>query len=95
MQSIDELDKKEGIKNKATETWVKIVRMHKIKKIILFFNNCISKELQENNNDIEVIVDGNGTLWLNEMHIKEKLGHKTYQPSQTNMIEYIKNIDMN
>ena len=28
------------------------------------------------NNDIEVIVDGIGTLWLNEKHIEEKLGHK-------------------
>ena len=35
----------------------------------------ISKEACENN-DIEVIVDGIGTLWLNEKHIEEKLGHK-------------------
>ena len=28
------------------------------------------------NNNIEVIVDGIGTLWLNEKHIEEKLGHK-------------------
>ena len=35
----------------------------------------ISKETCENN-DIEVIVDGIGTLWLNEKHIEEKLGHK-------------------
>ena len=28
------------------------------------------------NNDIEVIVDGIGMLWLNEKHIEEKLGHK-------------------
>ena len=27
-------------------------------------------------NDIEVIVDGIGMLWLNEKHIEEKLGHK-------------------
>ena len=26
--------------------------------------------------DIEVIVDGIGTLWLNEKHTEEKLGHK-------------------
>ena len=26
--------------------------------------------------DIEVIVEGIGTLWLNEKHIEEKLGHK-------------------
>ena len=35
----------------------------------------IGKETYENN-DIEVIVDGIGVLWLNEKHIEEKLGHK-------------------
>ena len=35
----------------------------------------IGKETYENNN-IEVIVNGIGMLWLNEKHIKEKLGHK-------------------
>ena len=35
----------------------------------------ISKKTYENN-DTEVIVDGIGTLWLNEKHIEEKLGHK-------------------
>ena len=34
----------------------------------------ISKETYESN--IEVIVDCVGTLWLNEKHIEEKLGHK-------------------
>ena len=34
-----------------------------------------SKKTYENN-DTEVIVDGIGTLWLNEKHIEEKLGHK-------------------
>ena len=28
------------------------------------------------NNDIEVIVDGIGTLWLHEKRVEEKLGHK-------------------
>ena len=28
------------------------------------------------NNGIEWIIDYIGTLWLNEKHIKEKLGHK-------------------
>ena len=36
---------------------------------------AIGKETYENNN-MEVIVDGIGTLWLNEKHIREKLGHK-------------------
>ena len=35
----------------------------------------ISKKADENN-DIEVIVDGIGTLWLNEKHVEEKLDHK-------------------
>ena len=35
----------------------------------------ISKNTYENN-DIEVIVDGIGTLWLNEKHVEEKLDHK-------------------
>ena len=35
----------------------------------------IGKEIYENNN-IEVIVDGIGKLWLNEKRIEEKLGHK-------------------
>ena len=35
----------------------------------------ISKKTYENN-DIEVIVDGISTLWLNEKHVEEKLSHK-------------------
>ena len=35
----------------------------------------ISKETYEDN-DIEVIVDGTNTLWLNEKHIEKNLGHK-------------------
>ena len=35
----------------------------------------ITKEAYKNNN-IEVIVDGIGTLWLNQKHVEEKLGHK-------------------
>ena len=50
-------------------------------KKIFFFCVCmykmvdISKKTYENN-DIEVLVDGVGTLWLNEKHIEEKLGHE-------------------
>ena len=54
----------------------------------------ISKETYEKN-DIEAIVDCIGTLWLNEKHIEEILGHKNLQPSQTNMTQYIKSTDMN
>ena len=35
----------------------------------------ISKKTYENN-DIEVIVDGISTLWLNEKNVEEKLSHK-------------------
>ena len=35
----------------------------------------INKDTYENN-DIEAIVNIIGTLWLNEMNIEEKLGHK-------------------
>ena len=38
------------------------------------------------NNDIEVIVDNNGTLWVNEKHIEEKLGHKNL-PAITNIYD--------
>ena len=54
----------------------------------------ISKKTYENN-DIELIVDSIGMLWLNEKHIEKKLGHKIYQSSQTNMIKYTKSTDMN
>ena len=36
----------------------------------------ISKKKTYENNDVEVIVDGVGMLWLNERHIEEKLDHK-------------------
>ena len=36
----------------------------------------VGKETYKNNN-VEVIVDGIGTLWLNENHIEKKLGHKS------------------
>ena len=36
----------------------------------------ITKKTLENN-DIEVIIDGANTLWLNEKHIEEQLGHKS------------------
>ena len=42
----------------------------------------ITKEAFENN-DIEVIIDGANTLWLNERHIENKLSHKNL-PAVTN-----------
>ena len=47
----------------------------------------IGKEPYENNN-IEVIVDGIGKLWLNEKHIEEKLGHKNL-PVITNKYDQV------
>ena len=35
----------------------------------------ITKETYENN-DIEVITDKCGELWLNERHVQQQLGHK-------------------
>ena len=42
----------------------------------------ITKEAFESNS-IEVIIDSVNTLWLNEKHIEEKLGHKNL-PAITN-----------
>ena len=54
----------------------------------------ITKETFENN-DIEVIIDGVNTLWLNKKHIEEQLGHK-HLPAIANKYDKIyKNTDMN
>ena len=47
----------------------------------------ITKETLENN-DKEVIIDGVNTLWLNEKHIEEQLGHKNL-PAITNKYDKI------
>ena len=36
----------------------------------------VNAEETYENNGIEVIVDNNGTLWLNTKHLEEKLDHK-------------------
>ena len=54
----------------------------------------ISKRTYENN-DIEVIVDDIGKLWLNEKHVEEKLGHKNLPVITNKMTQYIKSTDMN
>ena len=38
----------------------------------------ISQKKAYENNDIKVIVDGIGLLWLNKKHVEEKLGHKNF-----------------
>ena len=52
----------------------------------------ITKKTDENN-DIEVIVDAIGKLWLNEKHVEEKLANNF--PVITNMTQYTKSTDMN
>ena len=47
----------------------------------------ITKETLENN-DIEVIIDGVNTLWLNKRDIEEQLGHKNL-PGVTNKYDKI------
>ena len=42
---------------------------------VFVYINDVTKETLESN-DMEVIVDGVNTLWLNEKHIEEQLGHK-------------------
>ena len=44
----------------------------------------ITKETYENNG-IEVITDNLDTLWLNEIHVQQQLGHKHLQAVMTNM----------
>ena len=44
---------------------------------------------------IEVIIDGNGCLWLNEKHIEEKLGHKNLPAITNKYAQVYKKADMN
>ena len=54
----------------------------------------ITKETFENNN-IEVIIDGVNTLWLNKKHIEEQLGHKNLPAIANKYDKIYKNTDMN
>ena len=54
----------------------------------------ITKKTYENNGT-EVITDKLGELWLNERHVQQPLGLKTYLHLQTNMIKDTKNANMN
>ena len=62
------------------KTSQRLLNFYTIKKIlcvcVYIYNMVDSDKETYENNDIEVIVDGIGTLWLNEKHIEEKLGHK-------------------
>ena len=74
--------------------------MKKLHHQILRARVCVCKTVDTNKktydkNDIEVIVDGIGMLWLNEKHIEEKLGHKNL-PVTTNKYDPVyKSRDMN
>ena len=78
MKSSDEL-------NGNNKSIRKIMEMRKIKIIIYFFSyiKCLELVLKHGKNGMEVIVEYNSTLWLNEKHIEEKLGH-TNLPVITN-----------
>ena len=54
----------------------------------------IEKETYENNY-IEAILDGTSTLWLNENHIEEKLGHKNLPAIANKYDQVYKKTDMN
>ena len=43
---------------------------------LLYYEYSTDKQKYFYVNDIEVIVDGVGMLWLNEKHIEKKLSHK-------------------
>ena len=67
--------------------------LYVIKKNLFFSCVCIKwlilqKKKTLENNDIEVIVDSVNTLWLNERHIGEQLGHKNV-PAGTNKYDKI------
>ena len=54
----------------------------------------IIKETFENN-DIEVIIDGVNTLWLNKKHIEEQLGHNNLPEITNKYDKRYKNTDLN
>ena len=58
--------------------------------------SVITKKTYENN-DIEVIVDNNGTLWLNKKYIEKKKNQtrKVQQSLQEYTAQTIESIDLN
>ena len=66
-------------KKHSSENFIFFVRTYK--------QSILTKKTFENN-DIEVIIDGVITLWLNEKHIEEQLGHKNL-PAITNKYDKI------
>ena len=51
-----------------------LIKLHELHPSYLTLYSHIRPPYE--NNDIEVIADGTGTLMLNEKHLEEKLGHK-------------------
>ena len=78
--------KKKKIKKRVCKHMIgqKVLNIYTIKKLYLSFFVCmykmidISQKKAYENNDIKVIVDGIGLLWLNKKHVEEKLGHKNF-----------------
>ena len=71
----------EGIRTAKILNIFNIYSINDIKKQKIIFFLCIykmvniTKEMYENNG-IEVITDNLNTLWLNERHVQQQLGHK-------------------
>ena len=78
----------EGIHRAKILNIFNIYSINDIKKQKIIFFLCIykmvniTKEMYENNG-IEVITDNLNTLWLNERHVQQQLGHKNL-PAVTN-----------
>ena len=67
--------KKKAIKLKTIKILEKTMEMHKAFFLTYMKMDVITQEICKNN-DIALIVDENGILWLHEKHIEEKLDHK-------------------
>ena len=53
------------------------------------------KQKRYKRKDVKIILDGNGTLWLNEKHIGERLGHKNLRSTTVKYHSDHKNVYMN
>ena len=87
---------KQNVKGKQS----KIIKQLHRQKILLTLFGCVYKMLilakkTDENNNIEVTVDGIGALWLNEKHIEEKLGHKYLRFITNKYVQYTKSTVMN
>ena len=95
IKSSDELDKKGKAKNKtkkekrnkSTRLWVKILKMHRIKKNYILFSKYKMFEITKET--LEKLCRRNSTYgikWLNERHIKDGLGYGSLPVLTKNII---------